>query len=459
MMVAALELAGADSGAPGLLRKADSVRVIRGMWRYGDPAREVAHRLGCGAVETTGTLFGGNFVQVTVNDAAREIAAGRHSVILIAGGENGRSYALSKRAGVKLPYVEAPGNPDRMFGEDKPMSHPAEIARGIRRATEMYALFESAIRSTRGESLTDHATRIAKLWEGFSRVAVDNPNAWIRKLYSAEQIGHVSADNPMICSPYPRLMNSNARVDMGAGLIMCSLEVAREAGVPEEKIVFIHSGTEANEAQTASTRDNLHSSPAMRIAGSRALELAGVSVEEVDHFDVYSCFPSAVQLAAEALGIPADRPLTVTGGNTFGGGPLNDYVLHAIARMVEVLREDKGTMGMVTSNGGYLAKHAFGIYSTEPPKDGFQYANLQSEVDAEPQREAIVDWEGPVTVEAYTVAHSRGEPKVGYAACLTPDGRRTWARIEDPQLLDLMLREEICGRSGRLDGSGGLDLS
>ena len=87
-----------------------------------------------------------------------------------------------------------------------------------------------------------------------------------------------------------------------------------------------------------SNRDNLYSSPAIRIAGRRALELAGVEVADLARVDVYSCFPSAVQVAVNELGLDDQKPLTITGGLTFGGGPLNNYVMHSIARMVELSR-------------------------------------------------------------------------------------------------------------------------
>ena len=459
MMEAALRLAAQDAEAEALLQRAESIRVIRGLWRYGDPARALAERLGAGPVETLGTPFGGNVSQVCVNDAAREIADGRRDVVLIAGAENGRSSAMARRQGVRLPYSEAPGRPDRLLGEEKEMAHPAERARGIKRATDMYAVFESAIRYARGESLDAHRQRIAALWARFNSVAQQNPHAWIRTPFTAEDIGAAGPENPMIGLPYPRLMNANNRVDMGAGLVLCSLATARALGVPEAKRVFLHAGTEADDDATASTKLEFHRSPAIRIAGGRALELAGCSVEEIDHVDVYSCFPSAVQVGASELGLAEDRPLTVTGGLTFGGGPLNDYVLHAIARMAEVLREDRGAMGLVTANGGCLAKHAFGVYSTEPPQEGFRYANLQHEVDALPRREAIIDFDGDVQVEAYTVAYDKGEPAIGYAACLTPDGRRSWGATENAGTLEEMIRAEVCGRAARIDGAGRLALS
>jgi acetyl-CoA C-acetyltransferase len=456
MMVAALERAGRDCGAPKLLRGADSIYVLRGAWGYGDPGREVARRLDAAPRESVGTPYGGNFSQACVIDAAREIEAGRRGVVLITGAENGRSVGQAQRRGVALRETEAPGAPDRKLAEDKAIFHDAELARGMNSASDVFAIIESAIRFARGETLAAHAARVAELWAGFSAVACANPNAWIREPHSAERIARASPENPMISYPYTRLMNANARVDMGAGLLVCSLETARSAGVPEAKLVFLHAATEANDSDFLSTRAEFHRSPALRIAGRRALELAGKTADDIDHVDLYSCFPSAVQVAAAELGLPESRPLTVTGGLTFGGGPLNSYGLHAIARMAEVLREERGSTGLVHGNGGWLAKHAIGIYATEPPAEGFRYQNLQAQADACPRREALIEWEGPATLEAYTVAHRRGAPRIALAACLTDDGRRTWGTVDDPVAMEAMMRDEFCGRRGRLDGRGRL---
>jgi acetyl-CoA C-acetyltransferase len=458
MMLSALERAGDDSGAPGLLPRATSMYVIRGLWSYGDPGRTLASRLGATLDETISTPYGGNFAQACVIDAARAIQAGKRDVILVTGAENGRSLGQAQRQGIELQQTPVSGAPDRLVADDKPIFHPAELARGMNSASDMYSVFDSAIRFGRGESLPDHVERISRLWAGFNEVAQENPNAWIRKPYTAQEIGTAAPDNPMISYPYTRLMNSNPRVDMAAAVVLCSLATAREAGVPDDKLVYLHAATEANDSTYASTRADFHRSPAMRLAGGRVLELAGKTIEEIDHIDLYSCFPSAVQIAARELGIAEGRPLTVTGGLTFGGGPLNNYVLHAIARMAEVVREDRGSSGLVSANGGWLAKHAFGIYSCVPPVDGFRYENLQHQIDALPLREALVDWDGPVSIEAYTVAHRAGKPHMGHAACLTDDGRRTWGTIEDPAILDAMTREEFCGRRGYIDGTGSLSL-
>jgi len=454
MMVAALKQAGEDSGATNLLKRADSIYVVRGVWGYGDSGKVIARRLEVTPTETVGTPYGGNYAHSCVIDAARRIQAKQLGVVLITGAENGRSKQQALLRGIDLVETEAPGNPDRMLAEDKKMVHEAEFARGIVSASNMYAVIESAIRSSRGETIEAGNNRISRLWADFNAVACRNPNAWIRKPYTSQEIGSASPDNPMISYPYTRLMNANPRVDMAAGLILCSLKTARNAGVDEENLVFLHSATEANDSVFASTRMDFHRSPAMRIAGGRALELAGKTISQIDHMDIYSCFPSAVQVAITELDIPEGRTLTVTGGLTFGGGPLNDYELHAIARMAEVVREDRGSTGLVTGNGGWLANHAFSILSSVPPSDGFCYENLQEKVDAIPLREAVVDWEGPVTVEAYTVSYEAGKASTGYAACLLDDGRRTWGIVRDPIVLESMTSEEFCGRRGRLDGNG-----
>jgi acetyl-CoA C-acetyltransferase len=459
MMVAVLERAAQDSGAPKLAAQADAIYVCRGMWRYGDAGREVARRLGASPRESVWTPYGGNYSQACVIDAARAIAAGRTQIALVTGAENGRTQRQAQRAGVTLRESEAPGEPDRKVDSDKAIFHDAELARGMNSASDIFALIDSAIRASRGESHAAHAQRLAELWAGMSRVAAANPHAWIPREHTPAEIGTQGPDNPMISHPYTRLMNANSVVDMAAGVIVCAEEVARAAGVPDEKLVYLHAATEANDSNFLATRLELHRSPGMRLAGRRALELAGTSAADVAHVDLYSCFPAAVEVAAAELGLSESRPLSVTGGLTFGGGPMNHYTLHAIARMAEVVRADRGALGLVSGNGGWLAKHAFGVYGAERPRDGFRYESPQREVDALGLREARIDWDGPVTIEGYTVAHQKGAPRLAHAACLTPDGARTFATLDDPQLLAAMMREEFVGRRGRVDGKGRLSVS
>ena len=458
LMVDAVEKAAADAGCPTLLSSVNSVRVIRGAWRYKQPAGYVAEKIGSPLAEKVGTCYGGNMVQSTLNASAVDISAGTHDVIVMTGAEVGNSQAKARKADIELPFTPIEGPYDRMLGKEEPMSCDAEKKRQIFDPIQMYPIFENALRYARGESIEEHIIRVSELWAGFSKVAGDNPDAWISEPLDAETIRTAGPRNRMVSFPYPKLMNSNNAVDMAACIIMCSAQKAQSLGIPEDKWVYPWTGTDAHDTYFVSGRENLHSSPAIRIAGRRALDLAGIGVEDLDLVDVYSCFPSAVQVAANELGLSHDRALTVTGGLTFGGGPLNNYVMHSIVRMVHLLRKAPGDKGFITANGGYLTKHAFGVYSTEAPSVDFQHANVQAEVDKEPTREWLDEYHGDATIESYTVMFGANGPQVSHAACLTPDGKRTWANCTEDELIAAMTQEEFCGRPVKIDGAGTMSI-
>lgn len=446
LMIDAVRRAAEDADAPALLAQAGSVRVIRGVWPYQDPGRAVAEAAGCPGAETTMTPYGGNFVQTVVNQTALDIQRGDQDLVIITGAECGNSQAKARRAGIKLDWQPLAGTPDRVIGEDRDMRHQAEKMLRIGQPIQIYPLFENALRHQRGESIDEHLVRISELWAGFSRVAAGNPHAWIREPKSAEEIRTLSSSNRPVSFPYPKLMNSNSNVDQGAALIMCSTDRARALGIAEDKWVYPWAGTEAHDHFHVSNRDNLHSSPAIRIAGRRVLELAGLTPADIDLVDVYSCFPVAVQVAAAEIGLDASKPLTITGGLTFAGGPLNNYVMHAIARAVELLREQRDARCLITANGGYLTKHAFGVYATTPPSTPYRHEDLQAQVDANPSREVELDYQGDATVESYTVMYGADGPSIAHVVCRTPEGRRAWANCDDPDVMQAMTREEFCGR-------------
>lgn len=447
LMIDAVRAAAEDAGANGVLDAATSVRVIRGIWPYQNPAAVVADAIGQPNAETVLTPYGGNYVQTTVNQSCLDIQAGKHDVIVITGAECGNSQAKARRAGSDLDWQSAPGTPDRMLGEEKPMRSDAEKAAGINAPIQVYPLFEIALRHHLGESVQAHIERVSQLWAGFAKVAEGNPHAWIRTAPDAATIRTPSASNRAVSYPYPKLMNSNNNVDQGAALILCSESKAKALGVPREQWVYPHVGTDAHDHLYVSERQNLYSSPAIRLAGGRALELAGLQASDLDMVDVYSCFPVAVQVAARELGLDQSKPLTVTGGLTFGGGPLNNYVMHSIARSAELLRAQPGSKGLVTANGGFLTKHAFGVYSTEPPAQPYQHADLQEQVDALPKATLDMAYEGPAEVESYTVMYGPSDVSQALVAARLPSGARAWASCEDRDTLIAMTEQEFCGRS------------
>jgi acetyl-CoA C-acetyltransferase len=458
MMAEAARRAADDAGAAGLLAAVDSVRVVALLsWRYADPGALVAARIGAEPKETALSPMGGNSPQTLVNRTCLDIAAGKADVVLVAGAEAWRSRMAYRKQDQQPPWTpqEQTGSPAPVLGDEVPMSNGAEAARGAVMPVQHYPMFETALRAHLGRGVEEHLVEISELWSRFSAVAAQNPYAWIRDAKTAEEIRTPSERNRMIGFPYTKSMNSNNDVDQSAALLLCSVEAAERLGVPRDRWVFPLAGTDAHDTYYVSNRGDLHSSPAIRVAGRRVLELAGLGVADLQHVDLYSCFPVAVEVAARELGLPLDRQLTVTGGLTFAGGPWNNYVSHGIATMAGVLREDPGSIGLCSANGGFLTKHAMGLYSTEPPAAGFRWEDVQAEVDQAPTTELAEDHTGPVTVESYVVMHERdGSMANAVVASRTPDGRRTWASTTDQDLMKAMTTDDLVGRAGTVaDGT------
>jgi acetyl-CoA C-acetyltransferase len=463
LMVGAIEAAADDAGlsAPPA---ADSIRVVSTLsWRYRNPAYVVAQRLGLEPRELAVTTMGGNSPQALVNATARQILAGELDVAILVGGEAWRTRMRARREGVELDWSRAPEEqPPTVIGAELTMNLQAELDRGIARPVQVYPMFDTAIRAASRRSPATHLELVSEMWSRFSQVAAGNPNAWSRQAVSAVDVRTPSPTNRMVGLPYTKCMNSNNDVDMAAAVIMCSAEAAGRLGVTADRWVFPHSGIDCHEHAFVSHRDTFARTPAIAIGGRRALDLAGVGIDDVALIDLYSCFPSAVQLGAMSLGLDpfdAGRQLTLTGGLAFAGGPWNNYVMHAIATMIGELRDRPGAHGLVWANGGYATKHSFGVYSSGPPTDAFRHESPQAEIDALPRRQLAepAAAAGPVTIEAYTVMHSReGDPEQVISSCLLTDGRRAWGLSDDTDTATAMCDGEWVGRRVLLDPEGTL---
>ncbi len=463
LLAEAARRAGADSGSDRLLASLDTIAVIRILsWRYRDPAALVAAEIGATPRRTIETDDGGNYPQSLLNRACREIQAGTADAVLIGGAEAWRTRSAARKAGVEQTWTHQDEGvtPGEYVTNPDPLAHPGEWARQVMMPIEIYPLFENALRAAEGWTIDEHRDRLARLWSGFSEVAATNPNAWIQRAYRPDELRDATPANRMVGFPYTKLMNANNAVEQAACFVVCSVERARELAIPTDRWVFPWAGTDAHEHWFVSNRWELAEAPAIRLAGRKALELAGTGVDDLAHVDVYSCFPSAVQIAAKELGLGTDRPLTVTGGLSFAGGPWNNYVSHSIATMVDRLRADAGSIGLVTGNGGFLTKHAFGVFATTPPSTPFRHADLQAEVDALPRRELAEVVDGPVTVETSTVMHDRdSQPERAIVAARLPDGRRAWGGSTDPDVMKVLVTEETAGRPAHLDPEGELTLT
>lgn len=453
LMERAIRDAAEDAGAPKLVESLDAIYVPQGLWRYGDPGRLLGDRLGSPNARTMVGAISGHIVQILVNRACAQIAAGKADVIAIVGGESENSKRRLKREEIPLHWDdEIVGEPDERAGDVKFLRTPDEQEAGILNATSVFSLCDVSLRHSLGETPAQHRDRISELYQRMSRVAADNPYAWIQREVPAEEIRNPGPNNRMVNYPYTKLMTSNISVDQSAALILCSAEAASRFGVPDEKRVYLQASTEMSHTILLSERDVLHRHAGQELAARRVLELSNKTTADLDHIDLYSCFPFAVQAGAAALGLGTDPVPSLTGGMTFFGGPFGNYVLHSKATMVERLRADPGSTGAIGSVGGSYAHFSYGLYSSDPGEaDAPIVEDVSDEFAAMPRRGYALGYEGPATIEAYSVVVLHEGPYQASFAALTDDGKRVWGRSHDPDLMQALLDdEEACGRSATL---------
>jgi acetyl-CoA C-acetyltransferase len=453
-------LAAEDAASPGLLREVDALHVVN---IFSAPIADPPGSLGAALDIRPGlreyTAIGGNSPQWLINRVADNLAAGTSRFALLAGCEVMHSMKQASRSGVDMKsLLKRPGIP--MVGDARWGSNEVEVAHGADLPVRVYPIIETALRASLGLSPEEHRRSLGRFAERFSRVAAGNPHAWFGVERSAEEAVDTAGGNRMIGYPYTKYLNAVMDVDQAAALIMTTAGTARSLGIPGDRWVYLHGGQDAHDLWYVSDRPSLAESPAIAACVGDALAQADVGVEDVAEFDLYSCFPCMPRIAQEALGISPDddRPMTLTGGLPYFGGPGSNYSMHAVAEAVTRCREAPEKYILVTANGWYCTKHSAGVYSGAPR--GTPWARTAPErfqdqlvlpaplgLDAEPS--------GRFTVDGYTVWHGRdGEPMNAILCGRTAAGKRAWAQSSpgDHDLLHALMTEEWVGRSGRITG-------
>lgn len=434
----------ADSGGQGVEAAIDCITVVRLFQDsgFGTPfgaqanlPHALATRIGANPGRKLYGPVGGNSPQMLINIHAEEIAAGKHDVVLLAGCEPIRTQSRALKAGIKLDWAEEAPEPPETLGKETRYATAHEMQHGVAMPVNIYPLFENALGAHYGREPVEHRKAIGRLMERFSAVAAGNPYSQLPVARTAEEIITPEGDNRYIGYPYTKYLNANMFVDQAAAVLLMSTEAADRLGVPQEKRVYLHGSADTHEKILVSERVDYHSSPAVRIGAREALKAAGIGVADIAHMDIYSCFSSAVEVAADEIGLAHDDPrgLTLTGGLPYFGGPGNNYSTHGIAEVIARCRANPGAYGFVFANGGFLTKHSFGVWSTEP-KDFARAdpASYQAEIDAMPSPPLTEKPEGEGTVETYTVIHAKGVPAFAIViGRLDADGSRFLAQIHE----------------------------
>lgn len=462
LLRAAVERATDDAGLTrARLADLDLVTCVK-MFREDlkNPPDALATALGADRARRVYGPTGGHTPQRFVNATAEAIARGEAEFALIAGAEVIDTASRAREAGVDLDWSDPSTRAPDLAGVEARGTTKQEHYHGLSIPAFSYPLFENALRGHHGWTLAQHRAALGALFSRFSEVAATHPHAWFPVARTPDDITTVSASNRMVALPYTKSMNAMNAVNQAAAVLMTSVAGARRLGIHESRWVYLHGCADAVDHFYLLDRVNYWSSPAIARAGHEALRMAGVGIDAVRWLDLYSCFPSAVQIARDALRIAASgaRPLTVTGGLPFFGGAGNDYALHAIVTMAERLRARRGDLGLVTGNGWYLTKHSIGIYGAEPSpnvKTGTTWARVdpadyQRDIDAEPHPQVAARPEGAARVETYTVTYERdGRPTRGIVVGRLADDRRFVAHTPDDRaLLERVATEEFLGATG-----------
>src|SRR6202789_3087530 len=432
LMEAALRAADRDAGG-SWLRRLDSLGVVDQISypELGDVSVPLAERVGA----TPGICYKSGYASgdsplLLLNEAANRIGAGEIKVAAVVGGEALRTAA--RRAAASAPGGAASSeNAVRAVSVRRGPSYRHRY--GLIAPVDVYPLYENAGRAAYGQTLAQGQAESAAIWSRFSEVAESNPGAWLRRRVSAEEIKTVSAANRPIAFPYCKLMVANSSVNQGAGFIVTSLTEARARGISDDRLIFVGRGAAAHEPVDLMARANYAESPSMSVSLRKALELNGLVTADLDHVELYSCFPCVPKMARRVIDWPLERAASVFGGLTFGGGPIGNYMSHAVVSMVMALRH-KGRHGLLFANGGLATHNHTIILSRAPfaPNSFPQSFDVQAEADSLRGPAPLIqeDYLGPATVETYTVLYDRdGSVQHGAIIGRAPNGARFIAKV------------------------------
>jgi acetyl-CoA C-acetyltransferase len=456
LLIEALKRAEADSGA-ALLGEIDSLDVVNFLsWRYRDPEQLLSFRLGIRPKHAYYGPVGGESPIRYLHEAAQRIARGECSVAAICGAEAQNTATRAERAGISLPWTPFAHDveePKRGAAFQKPMA----VKLGVFRPVSVYPFYEAATSAHWGQTPREAMTESGTLWSAYSQAATENPNAWLKRRFTPEEITTPSPDNRLIAWPYTKLMVANPTVNMGGALLMTSLAKARAAGIAEHQMIHVVGGASAEEPRDYLERDQFVESHAQNAVLAAVTDLAGGQAKAFDAIELYSCFPCVPKMARRTLGLGADVRPTVTGGLTFFGAPLNTYMTHAACAMVRRLRAST-RLGLLYGQGGFVTKHHALVLSRHAPTEPLaQETSVQHEAD---RRRGVVpafvtEASGTATIESFTVIYGRDNAvEHGVVMLRTSDRSRALARVpaHDRQTLAQLLNMDRSpiGSSGQI---------
>ncbi len=411
----------------------DSVRG-ESLWPnpFGSPDNvpgALAKRLKISPSELIYAEVGGETPQRLVNQFSQRIFSGEIRTALISGAEAIATIKSGIKKNIKYQWHENIGGSFRDLWPEKEMATNLEKKYGMTLPISVYALFEQVRRHKKGLSSSDYREEMAKMLVNFNAVASANQFSQYPANVNVDFLRTISKENFLLCEPYTKWMVAQDAVNQGASLIMTSIEIAEKYNIPKKNLVFLTSYADCDD-DFVSKRSFLDKSEAQGLAIEHAFSNASITLNDLDYLDLYSCFPIAIFSACDYLGINVadlSRPLTVTGGLPFFGGPGNNYSLHAIAETIEKLQLNTAkATGAVIANGGYLSKHSVGIYSNFLAKQWMP--SIPCKTLPKSKLVVVEVAEGIGIIESYSVSYNRSKISGGFIIGRSENGNRFLAK-------------------------------
>jgi len=293
------------------------------------PVLRVAEYLGVRPTYLDSTNVGGASFVSHVGHAALAIEAGLCEVVLITYGSTQRSQR------------------SRVYGQAGAVRYEEQYEQiwGLPMPVGAYALAASRHMGLYGTT----AGQLAEVAVAARQWAALNPVAFSRDPLSIEDV----LASPMVCSPL-HVRDCCLVTDGGGALVMTSAERAADLpGLPVDVLGF----GEASTHYRIMSMPDLSSIPAA-ISAPAALARAGLSVSDIDVFELYDSFTITVLLTLEAIGLCAagEGGAFVAGGrlapggdlavNTSGGGLSYCHPgMFGIFTVIEAVRQLRGECG------------------------------------------------------------------------------------------------------------------
>jgi acetyl-CoA C-acetyltransferase len=365
LMEKATQKAIVDSTNPKITDYIDQIQIPKGYWKYRDPGKWIAERNNIQSAVTSVTKIG-VLQQNLINSACHDITQGKIRASLIVGGEARYKKILALKENKEFIETKLNINPDfYVKAADELQTKEEQDELGLM-AVGYYAILETAYRKKNGLSLQEHKDKISNMYAEFSKVAANNPDGWIDSMKSAKDIKQVSKENPLQAFPYNKLHCSSWNVNQASAMILCSEDLADKLDIPRNKRVYPLVSSETNHMIAPIQRPKLSESTGLDLAASFIKNICDEHKIQPNIYDLYSCFPVAVQMFADSLNLGSEDVKTVTGGMPFAGGPLNNYMIHSTVKMVSEIRNNHSNIGLVTGVSGMMTKQAFALWAKEP---------------------------------------------------------------------------------------------